>query len=485
MSAIAIFRFPQRAASPAPRICLFVAILVTLLAGRSWTQTVDAVAIKGMVQDDHGRPVPGASVHLEAGAGKPGEASTGKDGSFVLSAPRAGSYTVTAKKEGFAARVRKLSLEQASTLVILVLQATAKDALEFADQPNFTVAGITDNTGAGGHGSDTSMRTGEALARQTVALKPAPTETLEAHDRGKPQSTVVDRALAYQAQGDFAKARDLVEEQLARSDSADLHRLLGDLEEQSGDSLKAVHEFELAARMDPSEPNYFAWGSELLLHKATKPAIQVFTKGAAAHSGSSRMLSGLGAALYASGQYETAAASLCKASDLKPGDSAPYLFLGQMQQAAPDPLDCVEPRLARFAEQQPADAHANYYYAVALWKGKQAGTRPAAAEALLEKALASDSGFAEAYLQLGIVRAARGDVSGATLNYQNALRADPNLSAAHYRLALAYKQTGNGAKAREEFQAYRAAEKNETAEIERRRHALQQFLIVLKDAPAR
>ncbi len=484
MSVIPIFRLTLRAASPAREICLCVAILATLLVGRSWPQAVDAVAIKGVVQDEHGRPVSSASVHLEAVAGTPGEASTGKDGSFVLSAPRAGSYAVTAKKEGFADVTRKLSAEQASRQVILVLPARANDALELSDQPNFTVAGITDNTGAGGHGSGTNMRTSEALARQTVALKPAPNEAPDAHGRGKTPSTALDQVVAYQSEGDFDKARELVKEQIARADSADLHRVLGDIEEQSGDSLKAVNEFETAVRMDPSEPNYFAWGSELLLHKAVKPAIEVFKKGSSAHAGSARMLAGLGAAFYASGQYEAAAASLCKASDLKPDDSAPYLFLGQMQQAAPDPLDCVEARLARYAQQKPADARANYYYAVALGKGKQAGTRPNTAEALLKKAVASDPGFAEANLQLGIVQAARGDVSGAIVSYQKALHANPNLSAAHYRLAATYKQTGNEAKAREEFQAYRAAEKSETAEIEKQRHALQQFLIVLKDAPA-
>ena len=44
--------------------------------------------------------------------------------------------------------------------------------MEFADKPNFTVAGVTDWTAVGGHGSDATLRTSEALARETTTLKP-------------------------------------------------------------------------------------------------------------------------------------------------------------------------------------------------------------------------------------------------------------------------------------------------------------------------
>ena len=55
---------------------------------------------------------------------------------------------------------------------------------------------------------------------------------------------------------------------LARNPVADAHRLAGELDEKLGDPLAAVQEYERAARLDPSEQNYFAWGSELLLHRA-------------------------------------------------------------------------------------------------------------------------------------------------------------------------------------------------------------------------
>src|SRR5208283_1053505 len=58
-------------------------------------------------------------------------------------------------------------------------QTASPGAMEFKDEPSFTVAGVTDWSGAGGHGSDTSLRTSEALARETLALKSSgPDKTL-------------------------------------------------------------------------------------------------------------------------------------------------------------------------------------------------------------------------------------------------------------------------------------------------------------------
>src|SRR5262249_54452735 len=43
-------------------------------------------------------------------------------------------------------------------------------AAQFSDSPNFTIAGVTDWNAAGGHGSDATLRTSEAFARETHGL---------------------------------------------------------------------------------------------------------------------------------------------------------------------------------------------------------------------------------------------------------------------------------------------------------------------------
>jgi len=164
-----------------------------------------------------------------------------------------------------------------------------------------------------GHGSDTSLRTSEDLTRETLALEAnseghnaacltcdahptSETEgTLRAAVDGAPGSFEANRKLgefylragrykesvsqlqtaygidpanrdneyqlaqAMKGAGDFSHARDHVQKLLATADTADLHRLAGELDEKLDDPLAAVHEFEQAVHRDPNEENYFAW----------------------------------------------------------------------------------------------------------------------------------------------------------------------------------------------------------------------------------
>jgi tetratricopeptide (TPR) repeat protein len=316
--------------------------------------------------------------------------------------------------------------------------------------------------------------------------------------RPEDHANAFELLLAYKACGEFARAREQVnqmlasEKELGKGDEADLHRVLGDLDEKLEDPLEAVREYERAAGLDASEQNYFAWGAELLLHRAVAPALEVFGRGVRLHPDSARMLAGLGAALYTSGSVEEAALRLCAASDLTnsdspsvpPSDSAPYLFLGEMQEATSTPLPCVEQKLARFAHDQPENAFANYYYALALWKRDRGSENPDTlqqVEALLRKSSAIDPKLDLAYLQLGNLKFARGAFQEAVADYRKAVAANPAGGEAHYRLGLTYKRIGDGAKAQREFEEYKRIDKTETAAIERQRRELRQFIFVLKN----
>jgi tetratricopeptide (TPR) repeat protein len=477
-------------------LAVLAATLVSLSAAADFAQNrssqqSDAIVVEGTVRNPSGEPVSGASVFLEEkGNATPVETKTHADGTFVFSAAHAGTYTVRAEKSGWRAAVADSQVlspgdKKHLDLVLNALRPAtpvSPRAMEFKDEPNFTVAGVTDWSNLGLHGSDTSSRTSEALAKQTLTLKSSESEKAS----GVTPSNQYDPALVYSAKGDFARAREQVRKVLAMADNAEGHRLLGDLDERLGDPLEAVHEYEQAARLDPSEQNYFEWGTELLLHRAAQPAVEVFTKGFGAYPNSARMLTGLGAALYSSGSYEESARHLCEASDLQPSDPAPYLFLGRIEKATSAPLPCSEQKLARFARDQPANALGNYYYAISLSKREKGSENPAGlqqAEALLEKAVAIDPQFDEAYLQLGVLRSTRGDFEQAIRAYKKAMEVNPNLAEAHYRLGLAYQGIGEKAKAQQEFQVYEQVQKTEAAETERQRRELRQFLIILKDQP--
>ena len=491
----------------------------------------DAVTIHGRVVDARGKPVAEVLVRLvEKDSAGSFETNSDPDGRFTFKTIPAGSYAMTAEKGSWRSHVTVIvTPEENQNLADLVLgerdearpdsSGSTGQAMEFSDKPNFTVAGVTDWTAVGGHGSDTTLRTSEALAQDVLTL-PEQTSAaamtgnsaaasdseakLRAAQAAAPASFDANRrlgefylhagrysaavpflenalALACEGVGDYSQAHDHVKLLLAHRDDAKSHHLAGELDEKLGDPLDAVHEYELAAKLDPNEQNYFAWGSELLLHRAIWQAQEVFRKGTEAYPESERMLTALGAALFAGAVYKEAAQRLCAASDLNPSDPEPYTYMGKIDIAAPDPLPCIEPRLERFARQQPKNPLANYLYAMVLLKAQHQTGDPQAqqrAETLLKKAVTLDSGLADAWLQLGILAAARRDLSEAMEDYRKAIGANPKLGEAYYRLGVAYDRTGDPARARQEFELHDQIEKAHADEVERQRKEIQQFLIV-------
>ena len=247
--------------------------------------------------------------------------------------------------------------------------------------------------------------------------------------------------------------------------------------------MRPCREYQRAAKLNPSETNFFDWGSELLLHRAAEPAIEVFTEGSRLFPHSARMLVALGVAWYSNGSYEQAAQRLCEASDLNPRDPKPYLFLGKIQSVETSQSKCSGERLKRFVQLQPENALANYYYGVNLWKrrkGPDDVEMAALAESQLQRAVQLDPTLGASYLQLGILYSERNDFPRAISNYQLAIQASPQLEEAHYRLAQAYKRTGEKAKAQDELKLYNQISKSKDDAVDRERRESLQFVYTLR-----
>jgi tetratricopeptide (TPR) repeat protein len=500
-------------------------------------QHLKGATIQGRVFDSASNPVGDAAVQLEAtGARAPSQTRTNAAGAFEFSALSTGSYTLSAAKAGLRSRATApLALSDGDRKHIdLVLETSgaAAQPMDFSDTPNFTVAGVTDWTAVGGHGSDSILRTSEDLARETLALKAqsagqhtaagmendsrsesslrtalattpgnfAPNHQLgefylhagryseslpllEAAYRIDPVNNENERdlALAYENTGDLKQAREHIANLLKRQNDAELHRMAGELDEKLGEPLAAVQEYQRAASLDPSEQNYFAWGSELLLHRAVWQAAEVFRNGIKAHPQSARLQTALGTALFAVALYDEAARTLCDASDLNPANPEPYIFMGKVEIAAPAPLPCIEPKLARFVQQNPDSSVANYLYAMAIWKRQQSSANKVDSpqiEALLTKAVSLDAKCSDGYLQLGILAASQHNYEKAIPLYTKAIDADPQLGEAHYRLGVAYDRLSERDKAAQEYQLHDEIEKRQAAAIEQERRDVKQFVVV-------
>ncbi len=505
--------------------------------------------LQGTVWDSSHHPIVGASVRLQAKDAKILAVQTDSSGAYVFSALPEGSYILRAEKAGYdgvASSSIVLAPKEAKTidLTLSVLdqaadQKSSQVQPQFFDEPNFTVAGVTDTTSLGGHGSDAIVRNREAVARETASLskQPDPGSTAQSWaaktekslreaagsqpqdfdanyhlgkflvDSAKPQDALpylelasrlnprdfdngYALALAYTGIGDYLHARSKVRALLTVEDrppqeKAELHHLLGDVDEKLRDPLGAVRAYQNAAALNPSETNLFGWGAELLTHHAAEPAIEVFTKGNRLFPHSARMLAGLGAAWYSLGSFDHAEQRFCEASDLYPDDPNPYLLMGKMQAAETTDAPAILERLARFARLQPQNAQANYYYAISLMKRRNSedGKDLDQIKSLLEKAVHLDPSLGLGYLELGIIYSEEKDYPKAISALQQALVAAPRLEEAHYRLARLYRQQGEVSKAHAELKLYEQLSAERTQEVDRQRHEVQRFVYELRDKP--
>ena len=167
------------------RIYLFVCLLALTPAPTqaqspepARTATVQGM-LQGYVRDSSGRPLAKATVFLEpaTAAQTPAKstqiAHTGADGQFSFGAPPEGAYTLRAEMNGYVRAVvgpLNLASKEAKRVDLILISGKASETPEFFDEPQFTVAGVSPASNAGGHGSDTVLRTSEALAKATVSL---------------------------------------------------------------------------------------------------------------------------------------------------------------------------------------------------------------------------------------------------------------------------------------------------------------------------
>ncbi len=513
------------------------------------TMCAHGVTITGRVLTHNGTPVEGADVRVQEDNIDAGpEQKSNAMGRFSFSSQAGVRYRLSAAKTGYpqtitAWREAKGCVEN----VDLAFDSNSSDTtaeglsagMRFADQPNFTIAGVTDWTAVGGHGSDSALRTSESLVNEAVGLKPdlstKPVGTHSSDDKIVSQNESDLRAALLRDPDGFSANHALGEYYLengkalrglvflvkahnlepsdddnnyalasAYSDSEDstrasldIHKLLQGaynarlyreaalVDERAGNSLAAVNEFEECAKLDPSESSYFEWGYELLRHRAIWQALDVFRAGMQVDPRSLRLQTATATALFSGARYKEASVLLCHVADVDPKNRESYVFMGRIQIAAPTPLDCIESRLAKFAASNPSDAEVDYFYAMTIVKRQQLSSNTndlQLAKKLLLKAVDSKPPYPEAYLELGVLAANEGDYRGAIGFYKTSLRLDPKLADAYYHLGLAYDRTADVDKAKEAFKLHDEIQKEQQDATEKERLQIKQFLFAQQGA---
>lgn len=530
---------------------LLSAQFVTAQAANTPTEITNRASLHGIVRDSTNNGVSGATISLQQGKQNL-TTLTDAFGNYRFSGLSADAYTIFAKLAGFEdviANVRLGSGESRAMDLILLKKIRDQQAPDqgndrnsivtmpqFFDEPHFSVAGVTDTTNLGGHGSSVaSVRNKDSIEKAAAALRaepPVATEIDPTREKNmreeiqrRPQSFqanlelgkllldegksldalpyvetahrlnpndgkgLFELARAHAVTGNYKSAQNelsslLTGQMKPSSEEAEAHHLLGQVDEKLADPLSAVREFERAAEINPTERNLFDLGSELLLHHAPEPASEVFQKGRQSYPDSGRMLMALGASWYALGFFDKAAESLCAASDLSPNDPGAYELMGKMQATEGRQSKEIARRLERFLNLQPENALANYLYGITLWKRTQwtndVRTRNDA-KTLLLKSVELDPGLAPAFFQTGLIYAAEKNFRKAIFAYRQAIAIDPAFEDAHYRLAQAYKQAGETKKSRVELQAFETIKQANADRIARERQKTKQFIYQINE----
>src|SRR5438034_98349 len=195
-------------------------------------------------------------------------------------------------------------------------------------------------------------------------------------------------------------------------------------------------------------------------------ALRAFQQGVQEFPKSWKMRLGLGSALYLAGKYEEAARALLEAARIEPSAAPAYYLLGHAYESASSRQKEILAAFQAYLSKKPNDAWAYYHYGYMLYllSQNEGQDTVALAKANVRKALDLNPSFPEALLQLGVM--ADSDEEGIQL-FERAVRLNPKLALAHYRLGLAYQRLGNAEKAKEEVDLFRKL-KAEDVEAQRR-----------------
>ena len=303
---------------------------------------------------------------------------------------------------------------------------------------------------------------------------------MENVQREFPQSYEVNfnLALAFFDTQAYEKAAETLGPLVRHDPQAEAYNLLAMVEEQRQRYLEAVSAFQKAAELEPRNEDYrFDYGYELLRHQTTDAAIAVFASGVRDFQSSGKLRIGLGCAYYVAGKYEEAAQSILQATTLDPHNRLAYFFLGKVYEKAFALQDAIADKFRAYAQLRPDDPWFYYHYGIILYLRSQADPHPdyEPAKAYLRKAIHLNPGFAEAYLQLGIISQREGQFDWSVGFLSRAVQANPKLATAHYRLGQAYTRLGQGEKGKLEFALFKKLDSESQAEAESRK--IIQFLV--------
>jgi tetratricopeptide (TPR) repeat protein len=270
--------------------------------------------------------------------------------------------------------------------------------------------------------------------------------TLEKLHFEKPHQfeVVYGLALAYFRAGHTASAAERAQEAIDIKSDAAAFNLFAAIQEKQNRHAEAMMHFAKAAELEPGNEDYrIDYASAVLEHGKPQQALALWAAACHDFPGSWRMFVGSGAALFLTGDNGEAVSRLLKAVELNSDAQKAYALLAQLYEFAPGQRAEIKQAISQNVLRNPGSALAFFYYGRVQYIDAKALTVAdfTSARMNLERALAIDSHLAEASLQLGTIAQEEGRLRESMKLLKQAIRDNPNLPEAHYRLGVVYRKS--------------------------------------------
>lgn len=333
-------------------------------------------------------------------------------------------------------------------------------------------AGIRGTVDAGGYSASATLKSQsefyELLTNvQVAALQPAWTIENPCSDSDSFRATAISQL----ARGEFAAAAASLQRVLPTNNEPGTHQLLGLAYEGTGQLEAAAEQFRTAAETRPGDSSMLAAGVAFLLLGDLERAEAEFRHSLVQTSGPPNLTRlGLGATLFQRGQIDGALTLFLEVAKAQPLEMAPFRFIAiALGSADSVVLARIFDALTSITRQSPKSGGAHYALACAqsaAAKGAPEGSQAAEILAQLQQAVRLNPELADAHFRLAREYAAREDFAPAIAEYHAALDCDPHLVEAHYRLSQLYARSGQQQLAAEQRELHRKLREQQKQEIE-------------------
>ena len=288
---------------------------------------------------------------------------------------------------------------------------------------------------------------------------------------------VYDWALALFESGSAREAAALLEGMPEGERTDQVYELAADAEERAGEYGKALASFQAAAKLNASDANLYALTTELLRHWTWAEAIEVAKFGASRYPESTHFPMAEGIAYYGKSDYAGAVEVFSGLLSRTPDDAAVADLLGRSCSQLADGVDAGCDGMYDFAERHPGNAVTTTYAAVAILHEPKEKQDLRKAAGLLERAIAADPKYAEAYYQMGVLEQARLQWAESARALERSIALRPDSPEAHYRLSRAYSHLGRRDEAQAEIALNRSYSEQAKTHLDTKMQEVVRFLL--------